>query len=202
MAIQLGADMVEIDVRRTRDGVLVAHHDATVRGQRVSDLTYSALRQTVGNTLATLEEITALTDGRVLLDIELKEQGYEEQALEILDRYISSDRFIITSFLEHCVAVVRRFRVRAGLLCESVEHPDLLFDRVERCHTDLVAPYVQLADDAFLQQAWDRGFCILVWTVNEPVAIARYADHPAVAGVITDVPDRALLLFDTFPTSP
>ena len=29
-AMDVGADMVELDVRRTRDGVLVCHHDATL----------------------------------------------------------------------------------------------------------------------------------------------------------------------------
>src|SRR5450759_1398239 len=42
-AIALGADAVELDVRRTADGVLVVHHNASRRGVPLTLLTYSAL---------------------------------------------------------------------------------------------------------------------------------------------------------------
>jgi len=38
--VALGLEMVEIDVRRTRDGVLVIHHDDAVRGAAIGDLSY------------------------------------------------------------------------------------------------------------------------------------------------------------------
>src|ERR1700694_5554003 len=42
-AIALGVDAVELDVRRTSDGVLVVHHNASRRGVPMALLTYAAL---------------------------------------------------------------------------------------------------------------------------------------------------------------
>ena len=43
-AINLGVDMVEFDVRKTSDEVLVCHHDAKVNGVSVSNITYNSLK--------------------------------------------------------------------------------------------------------------------------------------------------------------
>ena len=49
-AVREGADMVELDLRRTRDGEIVVLHDATLarlwgEGRKVADLDLAALRQ-------------------------------------------------------------------------------------------------------------------------------------------------------------
>ena len=43
-AIALGADMIELDVRRTRDGHLVVFHDARVKTVPTGSLPYEALK--------------------------------------------------------------------------------------------------------------------------------------------------------------
>ena len=39
-AIDLGVDMVEFDVRRTNDGILVCYHDADINGTPISELSF------------------------------------------------------------------------------------------------------------------------------------------------------------------
>ncbi len=47
-AIDAGADMVEFDVRRTRDGELIAFHDAAVRGRPVGEMTRDEIEAATG----------------------------------------------------------------------------------------------------------------------------------------------------------
>ncbi|MGZ6693817.1 MAG: glycerophosphodiester phosphodiesterase family protein [Solirubrobacteraceae bacterium] len=63
-AIALGADMIELDVRRTRDGQLVVFHDARVKTVPTGLLRYEALRSK-GTTSRPprLAEVLALTKG-------------------------------------------------------------------------------------------------------------------------------------------
>jgi len=80
--VALGVDLVEIDVRRTRDGALVLMHDAkvdrTTDGKgRVADLTLAeiqALRLKDGETQAppTLEAFLRAAQGRILVNVDLK----------------------------------------------------------------------------------------------------------------------------------
>ena len=73
--------MIEFDVRRARDGRLVISHDPI--GQLSSEL-------------PTLEETLQLTQGRIQLDVELKEPGCERDAIDLLLRY-----FPLTIFASH-----------------------------------------------------------------------------------------------------
>ncbi|MBV9282545.1 MAG: glycerophosphodiester phosphodiesterase [Chloroflexi bacterium] len=202
LAIRLGADMVEFDVRRTRDGALVVHHDATLGACRLADLTYDELGRVAGHTPDRLEAILRVAAGRVLLDVELKEEGDEEAVVEVLARYTSPADLIVTSFSARSVAAVKRLGVRAGLLCEWEADREAVFARAHGCGADLIAPHVRLADDAFVRQASLRDVPLLVWTVNDARRIGRYLARPSVMGVITDVPDRALAVRDAVGGQP
>src|SRR5437588_9396240 len=73
-AIALGCDMVELDVRRTRDGRLVAVHDPRIQGTRVGTLDHAQLKSRLGPRQAPeLVEVLERATGRIKLDIELKE---------------------------------------------------------------------------------------------------------------------------------
>ena len=88
-AIALGVDMIEFDVRRTRAGELVAHHDP-LSGRTREQLGSPPL----------VEEIVELVAGRVPLDVELKEDGYVEDVLKL----VRGDELIVKSFIDAVVA--------------------------------------------------------------------------------------------------
>jgi glycerophosphoryl diester phosphodiesterase len=191
-AIEFGADMVEIDVRRTGDGVLIAHHDPAVGDEPIGGLSYDAVADAKGHAPATVEGIVRLAAGRTLLDIELKEEGYERDVIDLLDRHVESHEFIVTSFLEPAITAAKDHGVRTGLLCEAPFAPEEMFAAVERCGADVLAPHVELADEAVLQGAAERNLPVLVWTVNESHQMQRCLVDPRIAGVITDEPDMAV----------
>lgn len=100
--IDLGVDLVEIDVRRTRDGVLVLMHDAkvdrTTDGKgRVSGLTLAQiqalrLKDAHGGTEAppTLEAFLRAARGRILVNVDLK-APLAGEAAEIVRRADAAD---------------------------------------------------------------------------------------------------------------
>lgn len=87
-AIRIGVDIIETDVRETKDGVLVCMHDGTIdrtttgKG-KVEDLTYAELQQyfLLYNGKPTLEKIPTfkealqLIKGKIMLDIDFKADG-------------------------------------------------------------------------------------------------------------------------------
>jgi glycerophosphoryl diester phosphodiesterase len=191
-AIEFGADMIEIDVRRTSDGVLIAHHDPSVGDEHIGDLSYEAVTDAKGDAPATVEGIVRLAAGRTWLDIELKEEGYEREVIDLLDQHVDQHEFIVTSFLEPAITAAKHHGVRTGFLCKAPIAPDELFAAVERCGADVLAPHVELADEAVLQGAAERNLPVLVWTVNESDEMQRCLIDPRIAGVITDEPDVAV----------
>src|SRR5207253_6660035 len=106
-AIAAGADAVELDVRQTADGVLVVHHNPTRRGTLVSRLSYSELQRRCRHRPPALEEAVELCARRAVLDVEVKEPGYEARVLDVLDAHSSPQRPLISSFHPGVVAAVK-----------------------------------------------------------------------------------------------
>jgi len=106
--VAAGADMLELDVRLTRDGVPVIAHDNRLlrthhRNESISHLTYTELQaltseQPIPLLLAVLDRFF----GVVLLNIELKGHGSAEPTYQLLTRYITSpddwDNVLYASF--------------------------------------------------------------------------------------------------------
>jgi glycerophosphoryl diester phosphodiesterase len=196
-AIALGADGIEFDVRRTRDDALVAFHDATVRGRPVGRLTRAEIGAAVGQEPPLLDDVLALTAGRIGLDVELKEAGYVDRVLAALAASFAGE-LVVTSFLDPVVAEVKRRSpgTRAGLLI-GVGRPSELtpVGRATRCDADLIAMH-HLAARGALGRVADAGFPVFVWTVNPAAQLRRWIADDRVEAVITDMPERALAIRD------
>jgi glycerophosphoryl diester phosphodiesterase len=192
-AIALGVDMIELDVRRTRDGHLVVYHDARVKTVPTSSLRYDALR--IKGTRARpplLDEVFALTGDRVALNLEIKESGYEADTIALVRRH-RLERCVLTSFLDDVVFEAKTLapELRAGLLIATGLRRALT-TRVPATKADTLGLHRRLADPAALAKAAAAGIPCVIWTVNGPRALDRYLAHPAVEGVITDRPALAL----------
>ncbi len=210
-AIALGADAVELDVRRTSDGVLVVHHNASRRGVPLAMLTYSGLLRLSRHEPPRFEEVLDLCAGRIAVDIEVKEAGYEAEVIEEASRRFPRDRLLYTSFEESVISTIKRLDAdaRCGLLLgpgrlrsRAQRYEGLPFDLAERCGADLLAVHQWLAPirrrnrrvagTGLLTEGQARGFPILVWTVDGPQRLRTYLADGRVAGIITDLPGLAV----------
>ena len=126
-AIALGADAVELDVRRTADGVLVVHHNSSRRGVRLTLLTYSALVRLSRHEPPRLETVLDLCAGRIAVDIEVKEAGFETEVIDAASRRFPRDRLLYTSFEEPVISTIKHAgsecAVRAAARAGTAEKP-------------------------------------------------------------------------------
>jgi len=200
----MGADMIEFDVRQTQDGVLVAHHDPSIRSKRISNMSYEQIKQIDGD-IPTYEEVLRLTQDKIKLDIELKEAGYEKEAVNIALQYFSIDDFIMTSFVGDCVSSVKRYhpKVRTGLILGRHQIGKALLAKLSakctikwanKTGADCLVLDYKLAGDRPLKVARENGFAAMVWTVNEKKDLRRFLASDLVCGVITNYPDLAVEL--------
>lgn len=87
-AIRHGVDIIEVDVRETKDGVLIIMHDKTLDRTTtgkglVADMTYGQLQQlfllhdgkATAEKIPTFKEVLDLVKGKVMLDIDYKAEG-------------------------------------------------------------------------------------------------------------------------------
>jgi glycerophosphoryl diester phosphodiesterase len=202
-AIDVGADMIEFDVRRTVDNQLIAFHDALVGGVPVGGLTRGEIEAAAGVRPPLLAEVLETCAGRIQLDVELKEDGYVAEVMAVLRAGFDPGQMVVTSFLPAVVAQSKEAfpEVKTGLLIGQDLSPlDLAgrlrelypVDLARRVRADYLAPHYRLAGLGVLRRAAAAGLPCLVWTVNSPELIRRFATDSRVAAVITDVAAEAV----------
>ncbi|MDQ6836704.1 MAG: glycerophosphodiester phosphodiesterase [Actinomycetota bacterium] len=195
-AIQTGCEMVELDVRRTRDGCLVAVHDARVRGTSVRAQDREQLQARLAPGQAPLlAEMVAAAAGRIALDVELKAPGYADQTLSALGA-LDADQYVVTSFSDRALAEVRATapRTRTGLLLGPGRTPRRLEARVRQTGARFLALHASVARAGLLAWATERAMPSYVWTVNDQRALRQWLADDRVAAVITDRPAAAVAL--------
>jgi glycerophosphoryl diester phosphodiesterase len=194
-AVQLGCDAIELDVRRTLDGRVVVVHDARSGVRPIAKLTHEELQGRARHRHApALEEVLELVAGRIGVDLELKEDGYVEQAMAIVKRRLAPEQYVVTSFRDSVLPTVKRTApaVRTGLLLSPRGQIGQLPHRVAATKVDFLAPHGRLARAGLLAWAAAHELPSWVWTVNDRRALRLLGQDSRVGAVITDRPDRAL----------
>ena len=106
LAIDLGVDLIECDVRLTKDDHLIAMHDETVDrttngSGKVAEMTFTEIRSLDagrGEQVPTLAEVLQTVKGKVGLLCELKGEGVEESAVRDVLAEGMQGEVIFTSF--------------------------------------------------------------------------------------------------------
>ena len=208
-AVELGADMVELDVQLTRDGEVVVFHDAML--ERTTDgtgplsaLSLAELRRLdagrwrgaafAGERVPTLAEVLAAVP--LPVNVELKperdDDGLEARALAVVERAGAAQRVVFSSFAG---GALERLRARApsatlAVLWEHdpVPHAIRLAERVSARALHLRK---EAATPPAVAAARAAGLTVRVWTVNAQAEFDRLVTA-GVDGIFTDFPERFL----------
>ena len=196
-AVELGADGIELDVRRTADDRLVVHHDAVLTDGRV-------IRDTCGADLPDhVPDLASALDAcaGVFVNIEIKNDPSEpdhdptdwvaHRTLAHLERRGLGPQWLISSFraetVERCRVLAPRLRT-AWLVTEL---DDDVVERSTRVGHAAVHPWVDTLAETDVRRAHAAGLMINTWTCDEPERIAELMSW-GVDGICTNVPDIAL----------
>ncbi len=199
LAIDQGADGVEIDVRRTADDVLVLHHDAHLSdGRRIHAMAASDLPTWVPS----LAEVLEVCEG-VWTNIEVKNlpddpdydqaQGISLAVAGLIAAYEAHQRVLVSSFNMDSVTRIGSIdpEIELGWLTAGGANPAALIGRAEGRSMNAIHPHDMLVDESFVLRAHDAGLAVNVWTVNDMSRVAELAKW-GVDGIITDNPAEAL----------
>ena len=205
LAIKLKADMVEFDVRETKDGYLVVFHDSVFNETPVAWMNYKDMKKAAeasGFEVPLLIDVIRLCHGRIKMDVEIKETGYEDKVVKLLRENADYKEYSIKSFKDQVVKNIKRLdkNIVTGLLIGKKHatpwkrlkefFPET---RLHDCGADFVSPAYRLVCRSYIIRMRRRGYPVLVWTVNEKKKMLRLI-RMGVDGIITDKPDAALYI--------
>ena len=199
-AIEMGADMVEVDVRLSKDGVPVIMHDETLDrttdgSGRVSDYTVDQLRGLdagLGEKIPLLSEVLDLVKGKAGLLLELKEVEASRPSLKMVEEKDVVNQVMFISFHREALESIAQARVDAfrGLI---YARPGDHLVAAKRMRCIAVAPYYRLATAKAIGFAHRLKLKVNVWTVDD-LKTARLMAERGVDAITTNKPDLMISL--------
>lgn len=194
LAVDMGADGVELDVHSLADGEFLVHHDPELPGLgRIADLTTAEARTALlsdGTPPPLLHEALEVLQGiEVWVEVKSLAVEWDQALLETLQGGPEPGSYAVHGFDHRIIARLGRAQptLRCGLLSASYPiHPLAIFDDVPAART--LWQQTDLIDQALVDAARARGIDVIAWTVNG-VEEARRLARLGVAAVCGNDPD-------------
>jgi glycerophosphoryl diester phosphodiesterase len=197
----MGADAVELDVRRCGSGELVIHHDPKLSDGRTI---FSVDKRDLPNHIPTLAEALEAC-GSMWVNIEIKndpkEPDFDSQevttrkVVDFLRERGSLDRWLISSFRRETVDLIRSLmpELKTAWLVMTIDDAQLesvASAMASQGHTAL-HPWVKQLSRRMVDVFHRHGLQINTWTCDDPRRMRELVEWQ-VDGICTNVPDLAL----------
>jgi glycerophosphoryl diester phosphodiesterase len=201
-ALEIGVDMVELDVHVLQTGELVVIHDETVDRTtdgtgHVVDFSFEQIRQLDagnGQKIPLLSEVLDLVDKRVPVNIELKGKGSAKLVARLIDQYVTEkgweeELFVVSSF---DLMELRKFielmpHIHTGALYDGEPVRFLAFAKRRGTYSaNFDAVFITNKD---VYKAHQNGLIVYVYTVNDGDEAERM-EEMHVDGIFSDYPDK------------
>jgi len=214
LALEQGADAIELDAKLSADDVVMVIHDQTVDrttdGEgRVNQLPFSELKKLDAGSffdprfsdekIPTLDEVFESVGKRIFINVELTNYGSSGDQLvplvaELVKKHDLQDYVLFSSFDPANLVAMQELlpRVPVGLLApvglKGIRNRSSEFLRVS---PRIIHPFLLDVNACLIARERKRGRRVHVWTVNKPCSLRRMK-RLGVDGVFTDDPLTAL----------
>jgi glycerophosphoryl diester phosphodiesterase len=217
LALQLGVDMVEFDVRSCRDA-LVLHHDARLghSRRRLQDHALDELATLdagEGERIPTLDEAISLIKGRALINVDLKEEGCEGQVVDSLQKHAMLGDVLISSSAPSTLRAIKALApdipaglsyptddtgvsakpyaapvVEVALWLIRLSMPRRIARKIAGARADAAMLHYRVITPHLVAVAHAAGYRVFAWTVNE-LSTMRELRAMGVDGIASNRPD-------------
>ena len=205
LGLHMGANGIETDIRKTKDGVLVLFHDKTLervmdREGQVEDLTYDELTRIPvlhpssdkKDYIVRLEDFLRYIGAQdITLALELKAPDIERDTYEMIKKFNLEDKVIVTSFqLEYLI----RFKeicsdINLGYLTQDFDNE--LLDKMREVGIGQLCPAGANLTPEKVASWHNAGFNVRAWGIKN-VEIMKHAYDSGVDGMTVNFPDRLI----------
>lgn len=202
-ALDLGVDMIEIDVFKVKSGEIVVFHDDAVERLtdgtgKIEDYSFEELQKLtlIGNhKIPTLKEVLNLMNHQVPLNIELKGANTAQDVNIIMEEYIAEKGwklkdFVISSFNWDELEKMRSFNSNVAIAVLIENSPLDALPMAKKLHAIAINPSFAALTKETVQEIQAEGYKVYSWTVNAPSDIEK-AKEMGINGIFTNYPDRA-----------
>jgi glycerophosphoryl diester phosphodiesterase len=228
LALNLGADVLEIDVRLSRDHEVIVTHDARVdrtcnglgavseqtlvelknlnAGWHFTDIKGKNYRQENISLMTLTELFEQFPTARINIDIKDNSEEAAKAVSRAINKAGAQSRVNVGSFHAKALAYFRTFSPQVTTAATQPEVAQLYFgrsliDAVKYHYLQIPTQYfaLPLATQSFIKFAQKKNLAIVYWTINDVVDMKKLINR-GVDGIVTDRVDLACSLLNKIET--
>ncbi len=201
-ALDLGVDMIEIDVFKIKSGEIVVFHDERLErlsnaGGRIEEYNIFELNKVTldGNhRIPMLQDVLKLIDNKVRLNIELKGSDTADRVNFIVNYYVKEkgwqlDNFLISSFKWDELKAIRELNPTIPIAVLTEDDPIKALSIAKDLNAEAINPNFNKLNLEVVDKIKSEGLKVYTWTVNDSTDIRAMKDLK-VDGIITNFPER------------
>ncbi len=210
--LYMGANGIETDVQKTKDGVLVLFHDDDTKRLlgvegKIADFTYDELlkmpikKNGIADKVPTFADfLEHFKDFDITFAIELKVAGIEREVADMIYSYGVEDKVIITSFMFDCVKEMKRVcpSLRAGYLLSGVT--DKVISDLKEIGAEQLCPKGSEITAEKVEYWHSLGFNVRAWGISS-TEIMKAVYEAGADGMTVNFPDELTALINGNPIS-
>ena len=206
--IELGANGIETDLQKTKDGVIFLFHDDKLDNKTdakgyPSEYTWVELKQLdagswfspkyKGERLVSFEDfLHYFGDKELIFAIELKVPFIEKEVkeiLELIDYYEIRAKVTITSFIFENLVVTRKVDkdIKIGYLLKNIDVDNI--KQLKSINAQQICPFAELLTLQDVLLAKQHGLQVRAWGIKN-TEVMKHALDCGVDGMTLDFPDK------------
>jgi glycerophosphoryl diester phosphodiesterase len=202
-ACDLSFTHLELDVHLSKDGVPVVIHDRTINRMcngtgLIKDYTVHELKQfRIGETetIPTLEEALRLLKGKLIVSIELKQEGnlyegLEQAVIDVVRKLDMMDEVYVISFDHFSLATLRSLctEIPIGLVIHG--SMPYVFPFMREIRATYLAVRMSFLTDAYAQMIEEEGIQLIAWPIDTPEEMKLVTDRYPTSLICTNYLER------------
>ena len=198
-AIYLDTEIVEFDVRETKDKKIVVFHDdrlerTTNSKGKIKNLTLRQLKkitQKNGDFILTLTEALKILKNKCGCKIDIKEKGIEEKVNKAVKRNAMEKQTIVTTEYFSVARKIKKInpRLKVSLGFKENFPTEKMVSLARRAGVDIISPHFSSVNKKLIEEAHKNGLLVDVWGANSEKEINQLKSI-GVDAITTDYPER------------
>lgn len=183
-AVELKADIIEFDIKTTKDNEIILMHDRdlerTSNGSgAIKNFTFDEIRKfrlKNGELIPTFLEAMEFIVKKCICKIDIKDSGISKRVIDTVRKFKVEDTVIITSDIYSVLSEIRelskKVEIEVGGLKSNITIEEII-NRAQNVEANIIGTHYTITGEELMKKSRKNGLKVHVWTVNDKETIEK-----------------------------